>query len=176
MAKPRNKVLAGRVEKRDCEAMKTFSRKGHATWKGAHRSANGSLTTGSGLLMKAAFKAARRKHTPAGSNPYELLATAHAGCFSMALGEELGDAGFKVCDIATTATVTLDELGTGWTMTRMQLDVTARVPRMAQNEFIDAAMRAKTRCPISRLLRANISMTAKLMDSSKGTSISSRTC
>jgi osmotically inducible protein OsmC len=132
------------------------------------------MTTGSGLLKKAAFKVARRENAPTGSNPYELLATAHAGCFSMALGEELGDAGFRVCDITTTATVTLEQLRTGWTMTRMQLDVTARVPRMVQNQFIDAAMRAKTRCPISRLLKANISMTAKLMDSSKGTSISSR--
>jgi lipoyl-dependent peroxiredoxin len=121
------------------------------------------MTTGSGLLKKVAFKIARRKTAPPGSSPYELLATAHAGCFSMALGEELGVAGFWVCDIATTATVTLEQLKSGWTMTRMQLDVTARVPRMLQNQFIDAAMRAKTRCPISKLLNANISMTAKLM-------------
>lgn len=148
--------------------MKIFSRKGHATWQGAQRSANGSMTTGSGLLKQAAFKVARRKTTPAGSSPYELLATAHAGCFSMALGEELGLAGFWVCDIATTATVTLEQLKSGWTMTRMQLDVTARVPRMVQNQFIDAAMRAKTRCPVSRLLKANISMTARLLRNGNG--------
>ena len=154
--------------------MKMFSRKGHATWKGAHGSANGSMTTESGLLEKAAFRVGRQKKTLAGSSPYELLATAHAGCFSMALGEELGRAGFKVCDINTTATVTLEQLRSGWTMTRMQLDVTAQVPRMVQNKFIDAAMRAKTRCPISRLLKANISMTAKLIDSLKRTSIPPR--
>jgi len=140
-----------------------FSRKGHATWKGAHGSAKGSMTSESGLLTKAAFRVGRQKKTLPGSSPYELLATAHAGCFSMALGEELGQAGFKACDIATTATITLEELATGWTITRMQLDVTARVPRMVQNKFIDAAMRAKTRCPISRLMNANISMTAKLL-------------
>ena len=121
------------------------------------------MTTGSGLLNNVAFKVARRKTAAPGSNPYELLATAHAGCFSMALGEELGIAGFCICDIATTATVTLEQLRTGWTMTRMQLDVTAHVPRMVQNQFIDATMRAKTRCPISKLLNANISMTAKLL-------------
>jgi osmotically inducible protein OsmC len=148
--------------------MKTFSRKGHATWKGAHGSANGSMTTDSGLLKKASFRVGRRKKTLPGSSPYELLATAHAGCFSMALGEELGHAGFKVCDIGTTATITLEELATGWTMTRMQLDVTARVPRAAQCEFIDAAMRAKTKCPISRLMNANISMTARLLRGPNG--------
>ena len=121
------------------------------------------------LLKKAGFKVARHKDAPAGSSPYELLATAHAGCFSMALGQELGEAGFRVCDINTTATVTLEELGVGWTMTRMQLDVTARVPRMVQNQFIDAAMRAKTKCPISRLMNANISMSAKLTRNPNGT-------
>ena len=126
------------------------------------------MTTGSGLLNNVAFKVARRKTAAAGSSPYELLATAHAGCFSMALGEELGIAGFWACDIATTATVTLEQLRTGWTMTRMQLDVTARVPRMVQNQFIDATMRAKTRCPISKLLNANISMTAKLLRGTNG--------
>src|SRR5688572_654465 len=136
--------------------MKTFSRKGHATWKGARRSANGSMTTESGLLSKAAFMVGRRKKTSAGCNPYELLATAHAGCFSMALGEELVRAGFKICDIGTTATVTLEELESGWTMTQMQLDVRASVPRAAQCQFIDAAMRAKTRCTISRLMNVNI--------------------
>ena len=143
--------------------MKLFSRKGHATWTGARGSSNGSMTTGSGLLKNAAFKIARGKIAPSGSNPYELLATAHAGCFSMALGEELGTAGFRICDIATTATVTFEHLRAGWTMTQMQLDVTACVPRMLQNQFIDATMRAKTRCPISRLLNTNISMTARLL-------------
>jgi osmotically inducible protein OsmC len=148
--------------------MRTFSRKGHATWKGAHRSATGWMTTESGLLNKAAFLVGRRKKTSTGSNPYELLATAHAGCFSMALGEELGQAGFKVHDIGTTATVTLEQLENGWTMTQMQLDVTARVPRAAQCQFIDAAMRAKTRCTISRLMNVNISMTAKLLREPNG--------
>jgi len=148
--------------------MKTFSRKGHATWKGAMGSGNGWMTTESGLLNKAAFMVGRRKKTSAGCNPYELLATAHAGCFSMALGEELGQAGFKVCDIGTTATVTLERLESGWTLTQMQLDVTARVPRAAQCQFIDAAMRAKTRCTISRMMNANISMTAKLLRDPNG--------
>ena len=121
------------------------------------------MTTGSGLLKNAPFKIARRKNASSGSNPYELLATAHAGCFSMSLGEELGIAGFRTCDISTTATITLEHLRAGWTMTQMQLDVTAQVPRMLQNQFIDATMRAKTRCPISRLLKTNISMTAKLL-------------
>ncbi len=81
----------------------------------------------------------------------------------MALGKELGKAGFKICDISTTAIVTMEERGPGWTMTRIQLDVTARVPRVAQCQFIDAAMRAKTNCPISRVLKTNISMSARLV-------------
>jgi osmotically inducible protein OsmC len=97
-----------------------------------------------------------------GTNPAELIAAAQASSFSIALAHELGLAGFVPDHITTTATVTLERLAVGWTMTNINLDVLAQVPRAAQGEFIDATLRAKMGCTISRLLRVNISMNAKL--------------
>ncbi len=97
-----------------------------------------------------------------GTNPDELIAASLGGCFSMALSHELGLSGFHAQRIDTTAVATLEELQAGWTMTRIQLDVRAKVPGATQIHFIDAALAAKTQCPIARLLKANISMTATL--------------
>ena len=97
-----------------------------------------------------------------GTNPPELIAAAHAGSFSMTLANELGEAGYSPCQIDTTSTVTMEDIAAGWTMTQIHLDVIATVPKVAQCDFIDAALRAKAHCPISRSLNANISMRAKL--------------
>ena len=96
------------------------------------------------------------------TNPPELIAAAHAGSFSMALASELGDAGYSPDQIDTTATVTMEDIAAGWTMTQIHLDVVAAVPNAAQCDFIDAAVRAKTSCSVSRLLHAKVSMFAKL--------------
>jgi len=97
-----------------------------------------------------------------GTNPPELIAAAHAGSFSMTLANELGVAGYSPNQIDTTATVTMEDVAAGWTMTQIHLDVAATVPRATQCDFIDAALRARANCPISRLLGATISMRARL--------------
>jgi osmotically inducible protein OsmC len=97
-----------------------------------------------------------------GTNPDELIAASLGGCFSMALSNELGLAGFHPENIETTATATLEDLAAGWTITHMQLDVHANVPDASQAHFMDAALAAKTNCPMARLLKTNISMTASL--------------
>jgi len=97
-----------------------------------------------------------------GTNPPELIAAAHASSFSMALADELGEAGYSPKQIDTTSTVTMEHAAAGWTMTQIHLDVIAAVPHAPQCDFIDAAIRAKTNCSVSRLLHANISMSAKL--------------
>ncbi len=97
-----------------------------------------------------------------GTSPPELIAAAHAGSFSMTLANELGQAGYQPRQIDTTATVTMEDIAAAWTMTQIYLDVIATVPKVAQCDFVDAALRAKANCPISRSLNANISMRAQL--------------
>ena len=97
-----------------------------------------------------------------GTSPPELIAAAQAGSFSMTLANELGEAGYRPRQIDTTATVTMEDIAAGWTMTQIYLDVVATVPKVAQCDFVDAALRAKANCPISRSLNANISMRARL--------------
>ena len=106
--------------------------------------------------------AAGGDHKRLETNPPELIAAAHAGSFSLTLANELGEAGYRPRQIDTTATVTMENIAAGWTMTQIHLDVVAAVPRVAECDFVDAALRAKANCPISRALNANISMRAKL--------------
>src|SRR4029077_12912186 len=98
----------------------------------------------------------------AGTNPEELIAAAHAGCFSMALSGQLGNVGMTAESIETTAAVTLEKIEAGFTVTKIHLDVTARIPGADKAAFEKAAQDAKTGCPISRLLKAEITMTARL--------------
>jgi osmotically inducible protein OsmC len=131
-------------------------------WEGSHQHGEGAITTQSAVLKKARCVSGLHLGRGRGTNPPELIAAAHATSFSMALAHELGDAGYSPDQIDTTATVTMEHVAAGWTMTQIRLDVIAWVPRAAQCDFIDAAVRAKTSCSISRLLHANISMSAKL--------------
>jgi len=101
-------------------------------------------------------------HKQRGTNPPELIAAAHAGSFSLTLANELSEAGYNPRQIDTTATVTMENIAAAWTMTQIHLDVIAAVPKVAECDFVDAALRAKANCPISRALNANISMRAKL--------------
>jgi osmotically inducible protein OsmC len=133
-----------------------------AIWVGGLRGGKGGVSTESGTLSQSRYFATRDSKGR-GTNPYELIAAAHAACFSMALANELAGAGFRPRRIETTATVTMEQLSVGWTITGMQLNVWAEAPRATQNDFIPAVVSAKTNCPISRLLKANISMSAKLV-------------
>ncbi len=130
-------------------------------WLGTRQHGKGAITTPSAVLKKAPYACGsdmKRK----GTNPPELIAAAHAGSFSMTLANELTEAGYSARQIDTTATVTMEHIFAGWTMTQIHLDVIATVPKVAQCDFVDAALRAKANCPISRSLNANISMRAKL--------------
>jgi len=140
--------------------MKPCIQKASVLWVGTRQRGKGTLSTpGSALKQNffAADSAGRR-----GTNPPELIAAAHAGSFSATLALELGLAGYTPAQIETTATVTMENTAAAWTVTQIHLDVVAAVPKMAECDFVDATLRAKANCPISRALKANISMQAQL--------------
>ena len=120
------------------------------------------MNTESGVLNDTQYSFRTRFEEGIGTNPDELIAAALGGCFSMALSNELGLSGLHPERIETTAIATLEELKAGWTLTGIRLDVRAKVPNATQNDFIDAALAAKTKCPVARLLKTNISMIATL--------------
>ena len=133
-----------------------------AVWKGSLKEGNGAISSRSGVLSDTAYTFATRFEGSAGTNPEELIAAAHAGCFSMALSAQLGDAGLTPDHVSTTATVTLEKTDGGFAVTRIHLDVSARIPGADQSAFDTAANNAKTGCPISKLMNAEISMSANL--------------
>jgi lipoyl-dependent peroxiredoxin len=139
-----------------------MNRNASAVWKGSLHEGEGTLTTESGVLSETQYSYQNSFVDGIGTNPDELIAASLGGCFSMALSNELGLAGFHPENIETTATATLEDLAAGWTVTHMQLDVHAKVPDASQAHFMDAALAAKTNCPMARLLKTNISMTASL--------------
>src|SRR6266478_4842378 len=141
--------------------MKPYARQASVSWVGTRQRCKGAISTPSSAL-KMALYAAGGDIKRRGTNPPELIAAAHAGSFSLTLAKELGEAGYNPRQIETTATVTMENIAAGWTMTQVHLDVIAAVPKVAQCDFVDAALRAKANCPISRVLTANISMRAKL--------------
>jgi osmotically inducible protein OsmC len=139
-------------------------RKARAVWRGTGKDGDGDLTTDSGVLSGTPYSFKTRFESEKGTNPEELIAAAHAGCFSMALSGQLGKADLTPESIETTATVTLDKTDAGWTVTEVHLDVTARVPGATEEAFNTAADNAKLGCPISRVLIAKITMDARLAD------------
>ncbi len=142
--------------------MKLIMRKASVRWKGGVNGGTRAMTTGSGVLTQAPYSLGIPSGENSGTNPAELIAAAHAGSFALALSNELGLAGSASGDIAIGATVTLERLAVGWAIMNIHLNVVARLPKVTQSRFIDATVRAKTSCLVSRLLRANISMNAKL--------------
>ena len=142
--------------------MKLIMRKASAHWVGGARGGTRAVTTESGALHQAGYSPGIPFRADAGTDPAELIAAAHATSFALALAHELGLAGSAPGAIVTTATVTLEHLAAGWTIMNIHLNIVARLPRVTQGRFIDATVRAKTSCLVSRLLRANISMNAKL--------------
>jgi osmotically inducible protein OsmC len=139
-----------------------MDRNASAVWKGPLHGGEGKLTTESGVLSKTQYSFRTRFAEGIGTNPDELIAASLSGCFSMALSNELGLSGLHPQSIETTATATLEDLAAGWTVTHVQLDVHANVPDASQARFMDAALAAKTKCPIARLLNTTISMAASL--------------
>ena len=139
-----------------------MERKASAVWKGGLKDGQGSLTTPSGVLNETRYSFIDRFESGTGTNPEELVAAAHAGCFSMALSAELGSAGMKPESIRTTATLTFEKKEKGFTVTRIHLDTTARVPGADAAAFEKVANAAKAGCPISRLLNTEITLSARL--------------
>jgi len=139
-----------------------MQRKGSAIWNGDLKGGKGTFSTESGALKDVQYSFSTRFENGVGSNPEELIAAAHAGCFSMALSGQLGAAKLTPKSVRTTATVTLEKTDAGFTVTRVHLDVVANVPGATQEAFDQAAANTKTGCPISRLLNTEITMTARL--------------
>lgn len=137
-------------------------RKASAVWKGSLKEGKGTISSESGVLSNTPYSFSTRFENAKGTNPEELIAAAHAGCFTMALSAQLGNAGITPESLETTASLTLDKLDAGWTVTKIHLDVSARIPGADKAAFDKAAEAAKAGCPISRLLKAEISMTARL--------------
>ena len=139
-----------------------MKRKASAVWRGDLKTGKGSLSTESGALKETQYSFSTRFESGVGTNPEELIAAAHAGCFSMAFSAELGKAGFTPIVIHTTATITMDKTDAGFAVTESHLDMTAKIPGIDQAKFTVIANGAKAGCPISRLLKTNITLDAKL--------------
>jgi osmotically inducible protein OsmC len=139
-----------------------MKRKASAVWTGGLKDGKGAISTDSGVLKSTQYSFSTRFEDGVGTNPEELIAAAHAGCFSMALSGQMGAAGLAVGEIRTTATVTMEKLEAGFTLTAVHLDVAVKSPGADKAKFDQAAANAKTGCPISRVLNATITMDAKL--------------
>lgn len=140
-----------------------MERKASAVWKGGLKDGKGTLSATSGVLSNTPYSFSTRFEDQPGTNPEELIAAAHAGCFSMALSKQLADAGGKPESIETTATVKLEKTDAGFSITTVHLDLKARVGGLDQAGFQKAAEAAKAGCPVSRVLNAKISLDAKLL-------------
>ncbi|WP_304362084.1 OsmC family protein [Collimonas fungivorans] len=139
-----------------------MKRTASAAWSGGLKDGKGNISTQSGLLANAQYGFNTRFEDGPGTNPEELIAAAHAGCFSMALAAQLGEAGMTAESIKTSAAVTLEKIDGGFSITAVHLDLVARIPGATQASFEAVADKAKTGCPVSKLLNAKITLDAKL--------------
>jgi lipoyl-dependent peroxiredoxin len=139
-----------------------MQRKGSAEWRGGLKDGKGTVSTGSGVLSNTPYSFVTRFEDKPGTNPEELIAAAHAACFSMALSAQLGAAGITPESIQTSANVSLEKQEAGWAITAVHLEVNAKIPGADRAAFEKAAENAKSGCPVSKVLKANISMNAKL--------------
>jgi osmotically inducible protein OsmC len=138
-------------------------RKASAVWNGSLKEGKGTISTESGVLSNTQYSFSTRFENGRGTNPEELIAAAHAGCFSMALSAQLGNAGITPESIETTASLTFEKLDAGFTISKIHLDTVARIPGGDQAAFDKATEAAKAGCPVSRVLKAEITLTAKLV-------------
>jgi osmotically inducible protein OsmC len=139
-----------------------MERKASAVWKGGLKDGKGAVSASSGVLQNTPYSFTTRFENTPGTNPEELIAAAHAACFSMALSAQLGAADLTPSSIETSATLTMEKLDAGWAITKVHLDVVGKVPNADDAAFQKAAQNAKSGCPVSKVLKAEISMTAKL--------------
>lgn len=138
-------------------------RKGQAVWRGTGRDGTGDLTTQSGILSHTPYSFKTRFESEPGTNPEELIAAAHAGCFTMALAFQLQAAGFTPEELSTEAAVSLDQDGTGFKISKSALTLTAKVPGLSQEKFDELAGNAEKGCPVSKVLNAEITLTKTLL-------------
>lgn len=139
-----------------------MKRTASAAWSGGLKDGKGNISTQSGVLANAQYGFNTRFEDGPGTNPEELIAAAHAGCFSMALAAQLDEAGMTAESIKTSAAVTLEKIDGGFSITAVHLDLVARIPGATQASFEAVADKAKTGCPVSKLLNAKITLDAKL--------------
>ncbi|HEY2363076.1 MAG TPA: OsmC family protein [Candidatus Angelobacter sp.] len=139
-----------------------MQRKASAIWKGGLKDGKGSVSSASTVLNNTPYSFSTRFENTPGTNPEELIAAAHAACFSMALSAQLGTANLTPSSIETSATLTMDKLDAGWTITAVHLDVVGKVPGADDAKFQELAGNAKAGCPVSKVLNAKITMSAKL--------------
>ena len=140
-----------------------MKRSASAHWEGGLKDGKGTVSTESGVLSNTQYSFGTRFEDGKGTNPEELIGAAHAGCFSMALSGQLGNAGMTAESIDTTATVTFEKLDAGFTVTEVHLKLVAKIPGADKAAFETAANNAKTGCPISRLLNTKITLDAQLI-------------
>jgi lipoyl-dependent peroxiredoxin len=139
-----------------------MKRTASAAWTGGLKDGKGSISTQSGVLSDTQYGFSTRFENGAGTNPEELIAAAHAGCFTMALSAQLEQAGIIAEKLNTTAAVTLDKVDDGFAITAIHLELVAKIPGASQQTFEDAADKAKKGCPVSKVLNANITLNTKL--------------
>jgi lipoyl-dependent peroxiredoxin len=139
-----------------------MKRKAYAVWRGGIINGSGTISSDSGVLSNTQYSFSSRFENGIGTNPEELIAAAHAGCFSMALSGQLGAVKLTPESINTAATVTIEKQGDGFTITAVHLDVRAKVPGASVEAFNAAAKKAKEGCPVSKVLNATITMDAVL--------------
>jgi osmotically inducible protein OsmC len=138
-------------------------RRAKAIWRGTGRAGNGNLTTDSGVLAETPYSFKTRFENEKGTNPEELIAAAHAGCFTMALAFQLQGAGYTPTELSTEAAVSLDPEGQGFRISRSALTLRANVPNLDQATFTKLAGDAEKNCPVSKVLNAEITLDAKLI-------------
>ena len=139
-----------------------IKRSGSAAWQGGLKDGTGTISTQSGVLDNTQYGFNTRFEDGPGTNPEELIGAAHASCFTMALSGQLGEAGMTAKSLATTATVTLDKVEGGFSISAVHLNLVANIPGANQEAFEAAALRAKQNCPVSKLLNATITLEARL--------------
>lgn len=139
-----------------------MTRNGSAIWRGDLKTGKGTVSSGSGTLKDTNYSFTARFENGAGTNPEELIAAAHAGCFSMALSAFLGKAGHNPQEVSTKASLSFDQVDGNWTITKIHLDSSATVPGISDADFQKIADDAKRNCPVSRALKAEITLSAKL--------------
>lgn len=142
--------------------MATIRREGSAVWQGSGKDGQGTLTTQSGTLRATPYSFNARFGDGQGTNPEELIAAAHAGCFSMALAFQLSGAGHPPAELATSARLSMEQEGGGWKIAAIALVLRARVPGIDRAKFDELAAAAKATCPVSKVLNAEITLEATL--------------